>query len=321
MKDNDIEDLFKQSFDNYEPEVKPKVWKNIRVGLKWGGLAFVINAFINKLGTATIITIVAVASTAIIGAITYFNWGNSDKQNKTAETKINAPIAETKIAEETSGTVAENIPSNEVVVTENNLSETALSTTPNTAKTIKEKKVSTIVENKSANESLASISASVITGTAPLIVDLLNSGTGKVNKWFFNDGKGIINSSNTTHIFEAPGSYTVLLSSKDASGKEDTDTLNIEVTGEMPSIKEFSPNGDGVTDLFILQSKNIASMNAKIYDQAALVVYKSEGTVTQWDGKNLKGEDAAAGTYFYSVQAQGVNGKKYDVKGAVKLKR
>ena len=41
----------------------------------------------------------------------------------------------------------------------------------------------------------------------------------------------------------------------------------------------------------------------------------------QWDGKNLKGNDELAGTYFYVLTAQGKDGYRYEEKGAVILMR
>lgn len=308
---NDIEDLFKQSFDNYEPEVRPKVWKNIRVGLKWGGLAFLINAFINKIGTTTLVAVLASVAAVGVGSVMYFNRDNDRvavvaNAPETIENKGGQPIMDTSVNKDPLATTTASVPE----------------TVENTTITSKiETTEATPSEKIESLEMLANIAVSPTSGTAPLIVELANNGTGKTNKWIFDDGKTASTLVNPIHVFEAPGMYQILLTSKDAKGKQDTDTISVEVTGNAPVAKEFTPNGDGVTDVFVLQSKNIASMNAKIYDAAGLVVYKSEGTDTKWGGKDLQGKDAPEATYFYVVQAHGVDGKKYDVKGAVKLKR
>lgn len=316
-KDDNIEDLFKQSFDNYEPEVRPKVWKNIRVGLKWGSLAFLINAFINKIGTTTIIAVVASVVAVGIGSYAYFSGnGNTNGTVVATSTTDSAVTAATQLPANDSSNGSEPLV-NTVSVTSEPVANAA--NTP-VASTVG--KTATVVSGKiKTAEPLASIAASALSGTAPLIVALENSGKGKKNKWLFTDGKPESGLANPVHVFEMPGIYQVQLISKDIHENQEVDTITIEVTGNAPAAKEFTPNGDGVTDVFVLQSKNIASMNAKIYDAAGLVVYKSEGTDTKWDGKDLQGKDAPEATYFYVVQAQGVDGKKYDVKGAVKLKR
>jgi gliding motility-associated-like protein len=188
----------------------------------------------------------------------------------------------------------------------------------------KDKKKIESVINKFSEEPIASISASPVGGTVPLIVNLTNTGTGKVNKWTFSDGKKANTASNPVHVFETPGVYSVILSSINADGKTATDSIKVEVTGNssITSIPtEFSPNGDGVLDVFVLQSKNIAHMNAKIFDKKGTVVYKSEGIDARWDGNDLQGKKAKEGIYFYLINAEGVDGKKYEQKGSINLTR
>ena len=93
MKKDEIEDLFKKSFDNYEAEVSPSVWKNIRVWLKWGGLAFLFNSILNKLGFNVIITIVT-AIVAVVGTVGIMNW--THKTPETAEQAAKKTITPVK---------------------------------------------------------------------------------------------------------------------------------------------------------------------------------------------------------------------------------
>jgi len=51
------------------------------------------------------------------------------------------------------------------------------------------------------------------------------------------------------------------------------------------------------------------------------LVYKWVGVDGRWDGTTLKGEKVMAGIYYYIVNAEGVDGKKYEQKGKIKLIR
>jgi gliding motility-associated-like protein len=86
----------------------------------------------------------------------------------------------------------------------------------------------------------------------------------------------------------------------------------------------FTPNGDGVNDLYFLQrSSNISKINASIYDRWGNKVYEvtSESGQVEWDGNTMTGKQAPSGTYFYIITAQGKDGKTYDEKGSLSLIR
>lgn len=326
MENNDIEDLFKKSFKNYEPEVRPTVWKNIRIGLKWGSLAVLINAFIQKIGISTVIA-VASSVTAIIGTMLVMNWSNADSK-KQSETN-SAPITSTVVEQpaNTDNTVQPALV-DESKDTKAHIADSAKETpnpSDNTGSASKkeQKKIESVI-NKFSEEPIAAISANPVSGTVPLIVDLSNTGNGKINKWVFSDGKKANNEPNPVHVFEEAGIYTIALTSTNAEGKTAVDSIKVEVIGNssITSIpKEFSPNGDGVLDVFAVKPKNIAKMNTKIFDKKGTIVYKFEGTAAMWDGKDLQEKEAAEGIYFYMISAEGVDGKKYDQKGSINLTR
>lgn len=300
--ENDMEDLFKKSFDNYEPEVRPKVWENVKVGLKWGSLGMLINALMNKIGTTTLIAVVT-SAIAVIGTIAVVNMNKENKQ-QTAVDNNSAPTPTIPVADSNhnaTGPENETTPSIEVA--------------PATASNISETKPTVVVD-----ESVATISANLLTGTAPLIVDLSNAGTGKTNKWLFSDSKKENTATTAVHVFENPGKYTVKLISTDANGKQDVDTASIEVIESVATIYKFSPDGDGTSDTLKLNPKGIASLDAKIYDKDGNLVFKSEGqTAANWDGKNIQGKESPKGNYYLMIKATTPKGKQIEQKGIVQL--
>lgn len=325
MKNDDIDDLFKKSFENYEAEVNPSVWKNIRISLKWGGLALLFNTLLHKIGFSTIIAILS--SAVIITTVAILNKKNKS-DDVTQNTKIETQLPPAIIEKPASvlDTTQEKKAENGKPLSEGKNNSTEKTAVPaNTIESSKKdnKKIESVI-NKFSKEPIASISASPVGGTAPLIVDLSNTGSGKTNKWTYSDGKKDKSTSNPVHVFETPGIYSVILTSTNDKGETATDSIKVEVTGNssISSIpKDFSPNGDGVLDVFVFQTKNIAKMNAKIFDKKGTVVYTSESTDAKWDGKDLQGNDAKEGIYFYIINAEGVDGKKYEPKGSINLTR
>ena len=78
----------------------------------------------------------------------------------------------------------------------------------------------------------------------------------------------------------------------------------------------FSPNGDGVNDLFLidLQDKTL-TINLQIYNRWGGLVYASEDYQNNWDGTANQGVNPTGrtslpdGTYFYLVRLS--NGKEF----------
>lgn len=322
MEKKELEDLFKKSFENYEAEVSPGVWKNVRIGLKWGGLALLFSTFLNKIGTGTIIAILS--SAALISTVAVMNKESnvSEKTSLTAfETKIIPGTAVQKPVSAAENTAEFN--TNEQK-SENKIFPTVQASSNTSRETTKKDNKTGIVPDKLSEEPVASILASSVSGMAPLIVNLSNNGTGKKNSWTFGDGAKDKSTSNPVHVFEVPGIYSIILTSKNDKGIMATDSIKVEVkanssTGAVPM--NFSPNGDGVLDVFVFQTKNIAKMNARIFDKKGTLVYKSESTDAKWDGKDLQGKEAKEGVYYFIIEAEGIDGKKYEPQGSINLTR
>lgn len=83
----------------------------------------------------------------------------------------------------------------------------------------------------------------------------------------------------------------------------------------------FSPNGDGTNDFFTVTKKNIKKMDGVIYNRWGLKMTDWTDIDYKWDGKTSKGLDASDGTYYYIINAEGADGKKYEEKGFLTLIR
>jgi gliding motility-associated-like protein len=321
--ENDLEDLFKESFTDFEAEVNPGIWKNIQTGLKGAGIGVLIQTIFNKIGSTTLVAGVSSIS-AVIATVLVMNFTNKPKtlpvvvkEDKTILKPDRASVSEIKTF------LADGKGKGEVKpLTENTTDEQ-----PQEVKAVEikkdKKKIQSVIKSLSA-EPIASIYASPVAGAVPLIVNLANNGTGKINKWSFGDDKKTNVAVNPVHVFDTPGVYTVLLTSTNADGRTAVDSVKIEVTGNssIASIPgSFSPNGDGVDDLFVFQSKNIVNMEVVLFNKKGKIFYNWKGIDGKWDGKNQQGKQAQEGIYYYIITADGIDGKKYEQKGSINLTR
>ncbi len=80
----------------------------------------------------------------------------------------------------------------------------------------------------------------------------------------------------------------------------------------------FSPNGDGVNDIFSVYSDNIVWVNMTIYNRWGEVVFKEEGISPSWNG-GYKNTSCTSNLYLYIIELRDKTGKKYNEKGTIIL--
>lgn len=164
-------------------------------------------------------------------------------------------------------------------------------------------------------------SADVYTGNAPLSVNFSNSSTGVTSSdtysWIFGDNTGT-SVINPNHIFGSGGTYTVILTvTDDESGCSDTASLTIRVEDDLiivvPNV--FTPNGDGVNDLFHIKISGAKEAEGYIYNRWGQLMYKWDALNLSWDGKALNGENCPDANYFYIIKVIDNKDKKHEFPG------
>jgi len=63
----------------------------------------------------------------------------------------------------------------------------------------------------------------------------------------------------------------------------------------------FSPNGDGVNDLFVITNLGGLKASVSVFDQNGSVLFRSDDYKNNWNG-SYNNQPLPAGTYFYAVQ-------------------
>ncbi len=131
-----------------------------------------------------------------------------------------------------------------------------------------------------------------------------------------------------TFTYEHPGLYAVRLKVINTAGSnhcwDTTELKNIKVVPSLVNVPNvFTPNGDGINDVFRVQMLSVTSFHAVIINRWGRKVHEWSDPDGGWDGR-INGTYASPGTYYYIVTARGLeknNPPKYVKKGALLLVR
>ncbi|MBS1652771.1 MAG: gliding motility-associated C-terminal domain-containing protein [Bacteroidetes bacterium] len=179
----------------------------------------------------------------------------------------------------------------------------------------------------------ASFIPSALQGFAPLTVYFNNNSTtstgssGISSLWAFGNGTTYSTSTISSMAgtaYQTPGTYTVVLTAfKGQCVGSTSAVIYVDIPSKLDVPNVFTPNNDGVNDVFFVKAINLTEINAIIFDRWGNVVYKVDsdtGNIT-WDGKNQYGAECAAGVYFYTILATGKDKLKYEKQGTLSLFR
>lgn len=146
--------------------------------------------------------------------------------------------------------------------------------------------------------------------------------------WTFGDGDTSV-LFNPLHTYEDTGDFTITLTVTDQYNVcKEIFTYTIHANGtsvvEVPNI--FTPNGDGVNDVFNVIYKNLSSAEGVIYNRWGELIYRWSSVEAGWDGRTLSGTLAPDGVYYYIIKAVGKDKpepdpKTYEFTGNVTLVR
>ncbi len=168
-------------------------------------------------------------------------------------------------------------------------------------------------------------------GLVPLSVDFTTPGIGVVSyHWDFGDGTDT-NSQSATHVYPDMGIYAVTLTVWGQDSCSATYTVSVVAIqpSKMSIPNVFTPNGDGVNDVFKIESEGILTIKIDIYDRWGKKIFDFNGAAFSnkdekkeiWDGTTRAGAKCADGTYYYVIYAYGYDKKEYQLQGTITLLR
>jgi gliding motility-associated-like protein len=138
--------------------------------------------------------------------------------------------------------------------------------------------------------------------------------------WSFGDGFYSLD-HDPAHQYYNPGTYDVQLISYGAGGCNDTLVLSLTVIQPdtlIPNV--FSPNGDGINDVFDVKVPPTESYSLTIFDRWGRQLFVSTDPNSKWNGK-LADADVPEGVYYYVIAMKPIAGAILRYNGPVTLLR
>lgn len=119
--------------------------------------------------------------------------------------------------------------------------------------------------------------------------------------------------------FDAIGQYSVIVNNNGCYGY---DTIVIGMECDLFMVNAFTPNGDGLNDIFHPAGDKVSSFKMWVYNRWGEQVdyLESNNIMDGWDGKH-NGIESEMGTYVYQIEAKFRNGGSTTQKGNVTLIR
>lgn len=131
-----------------------------------------------------------------------------------------------------------------------------------------------------------------------------------------------INDPITTYTFDEHGTTYVRFMASNATGSCDyfSDTYTIFVgESRLECPNAFSPNAsEGVNDEWKVSYKSITFFECHIFNRWGVKVAELTDPSQGWDGK-YNGKFVSSGVYYYVINAQGADGKKYKLNGDINI--
>lgn len=135
--------------------------------------------------------------------------------------------------------------------------------------------------------------------------------------WDFNDGS-FASQTNPFHVF-SEGDFEVLLTVSNDFGCTDTATAWIHSGGALVIPNIFSPDNDGMNDLYEILLPSIEEYNLKIFNRWGSLLFESNNPLIQWNG-DFEGVPCTEGTYFSILSIKQGNYQE-QLEGTIQLVR
>jgi gliding motility-associated-like protein len=168
------------------------------------------------------------------------------------------------------------------------------------------------------------VNPEVTTILDPTINITNNSLGGDIYQWTFGDKSGSPSKDPESHTYADTGHYRIKLLVINNFGCKDSTYQQIII--EQPYLlyipNTFSPNDDGVNDVFLARGDGIIKFKMMIFDRWGNMIFYSDDINKGWDGKANGGSTPAQiDAYVYLITGTDLKKHDHTYRGAVNLIR
>lgn len=177
-----------------------------------------------------------------------------------------------------------------------------------------------------ANVTISASANEVEIPNAMVEFNITNVYNGPLSSLTWNFGDGVTSGDmNPVHQYNEAGVYDVSLSMVNAFGCLSEQSwpqyvrVNKLVSLFVPNA--FSPNGDGLNDVFTVSTRLIIDFQINIYDRWGKLIYASGNPGFEWNGTDDQGKQVPEGVYTYTINSTDWDGQKIDRAGTITVIR
>lgn len=152
---------------------------------------------------------------------------------------------------------------------------------------------------------------------------VLNGASGSIVEWSYDWGDGTVTSDPSgQHTYNGAGRYVITQTVTNALGCSRTYTITVNVQDDFRFFipNSFTPDGDGVNDLFSGYGSGVLSWEMLIFNRWGELIHTSTELDNAWDGR-VGGQPAPQGVYPYQFRVIDQNGIPHQYSGHVTLTR
>lgn len=127
--------------------------------------------------------------------------------------------------------------------------------------------------------------------------------------------------TDVTYVFEDYGTTYVRFQAANSAGDCEwfSEVYTVSVSeSKLLCPNAFSPNDDGVNDLWKVSYKSIVDFQCTIFNRWGVKIIELNDPSEGWDGK-YNGKTVPSGVYYYVIKARGSDGIKYDLAGDINI--
>lgn len=173
-------------------------------------------------------------------------------------------------------------------------------------------------------QSLGFVSGFLYDYQTDTIVNFYSQSTDSVISWDFGDGS-VSTEPNPTHTYSDTGTYQIELVVVNDMGCVDTIRQYVTIVIEDPYNffipNTFTPDGDGLNDLFIGIGENVKTFQMYIYNRWGEMIYSTPTITKPWNGKTENGNEAIEDAYQYLMLVTNTKQEEYVYRGLITLIR